>query len=243
MLYLAPFSSINTLDHSRARTDLSPPRSKGGNPIPLLLLPLSVPAHTRERERHSHTAHARQLQATQQQHGALFELLCLPYWRCAADDEEGGKGVWCCPLVRASPPLLIILDLAPGAVVASPVLYDDHLGRHHDHPSTTALGCECTLARAAAPLPSPPLTQKNAFTPPKNKSPKHNAKQQAWQTIPGLAAVVICLTAGGFIREGVAHVYWGKPRPGALDPFTKALLARDAGVLEERRRAAEEAGK
>ena len=64
---------------------------------------------------------------------------------------------------------------------------------------------------------------------------------QAWQTIPGLAAVVICLTAGGFIREGVAHVYWGKPRPGALDPFTRALLARDAGVLEERARAAEAA--
>lgn len=36
-------------------------------------------------------------------------------------------------------------------------------------------------------------------------------------------------------------MYWGKPRPGALDPFTKALLARDAGVLEERRVAAEAA--
>jgi hypothetical protein len=80
-----------------------------------------------------------------------------------------------------------------------------------------------------------------ALTPPLPNPQEHSINQQAWQTIPGLAAVVICLTAGGFIREGVAHVYWGKPRPGALDPFTKALLARDAGVLEERRQAAEAA--
>jgi hypothetical protein len=80
------------------------------------------------------------------------------------------------------------------------------------------------------------------FNPATVKTRNPQTKQsQAWQTIPGLAAVVICLTAGGFIREGVAHVYWGKPRPGALDPFTKALLARDVGVLEERRQAAEAA--
>lgn len=102
------------------------------------------------------------------------------------------------------------------------------------------------MARAHAP---PRAARRSSFCsrppPPPRKNP-HARKQnvhdpQAWQTIPGLAAVVICLTAGGFIREGVAHVYWGKPRPGALDPFTRALLARDAGVLEERARAAEAA--
>jgi hypothetical protein len=86
----------------------------------------------------------------------------------------------------------------------------------------------------AHPVPPPPAPPKKPTQLPPNHHP-----QQAWQTIPGLAAVVICLTAGGLIREGVAHVYWGKPRPGALDSFTKALVARDVGVLEERARAAE----
>ena len=99
--------------------------------------------------------------------------------------------------------------------------------------------------RAGSSSPFHPTTHNTQTNKQTNKQPKKKKKKrrrrQAWQTIPGLAAVVICLTAGGLIREGVAHVYWGKPRPGALDPFTKALVARDARVLDERRRAAEAA--
>jgi hypothetical protein len=57
----------------------------------------------------------------------------------------------------------------------------------------------------------------------------------AWQVVPGLAAMVICLTGGGLLREGMAYVYYGKPKPYDLDAFTKALLLRDLEVLEERR--------
>lgn len=57
----------------------------------------------------------------------------------------------------------------------------------------------------------------------------------AWQTVPGLAAIIICLAGGGLLREGIASVYHGKPVPYNLDQFTKALLLRDLEVLEERK--------
>jgi hypothetical protein len=56
----------------------------------------------------------------------------------------------------------------------------------------------------------------------------------AWQVVPGLAAMVLCLSAGGLLRDGITHVYYGKPKPYDLDAFTKALLLRDLEVLEER---------
>lgn len=60
----------------------------------------------------------------------------------------------------------------------------------------------------------------------------------AWQTIPGIAAMVACLTAGGLIREFASDVYHGKPKRHNLDRFNKLLLHRDAEVLEERAAAA-----
>eukprot|EP00877_Chromochloris_zofingiensis_P004456 jgi/Chrzof1/14010/Cz08g21010.t1 len=56
------------------------------------------------------------------------------------------------------------------------------------------------------------------------------------QTLPSLGLIVICLTAGGLLREQVAGVYYGKPKPFNVDPFTKLLLWRDLQVLEERKR-------
>ena len=45
----------------------------------------------------------------------------------------------------------------------------------------------------------------------------------AWPTVPGIALMVICLTAGGLIRDLATDVYYGKPKPANLDIFTKAL--------------------
>jgi hypothetical protein len=56
----------------------------------------------------------------------------------------------------------------------------------------------------------------------------------AWQTVPGIAAMVACLTAGGLLREFAANVYYGKPKRYNLDPFTRLLLHRDAEIMEER---------
>lgn len=56
----------------------------------------------------------------------------------------------------------------------------------------------------------------------------------AWQTLPGIIAMVGCLTAGGLIREFAADVYYGKPKRYNLDAFTRLMLNRDADVLEER---------
>ena len=61
--------------------------------------------------------------------------------------------------------------------------------------------------------------------------------------MPGVALIIACLTAGGLIREGAAHVYYGKPPPANLTPFQKTLLHRDLQLAEEAaaRKAAEEA--
>jgi len=56
----------------------------------------------------------------------------------------------------------------------------------------------------------------------------------AWQTIPGIAAMVACLTAGGLIREFAAGVYYGKPKRYDLDAFTRLLVHRDLQIMEER---------
>ena len=65
----------------------------------------------------------------------------------------------------------------------------------------------------------------------------------AWQTLPGIVAMVACLTAGGLIREFASHIYYdGKPKRYDVDRFTKLLLHRDVEVLEERAAAAEVAG-
>lgn len=56
----------------------------------------------------------------------------------------------------------------------------------------------------------------------------------AWQTIPGIAAMVACLTAGGLLRELASDVYHGKPKRPNLDRFDRLLVHRDAEVLEER---------
>jgi hypothetical protein len=47
--------------------------------------------------------------------------------------------------------------------------------------------------------------------------------------------MVICLTAGGIIRDFATDVYYGKPKPTNLDIFTKALLHRDLQIYEERK--------
>lgn len=57
----------------------------------------------------------------------------------------------------------------------------------------------------------------------------------AWPTVPGIALMVICLTAGGLIRDFATDVYYGKPKPTNLDIFTKALLHRDLQIYEERK--------
>ena len=54
-----------------------------------------------------------------------------------------------------------------------------------------------------------------------------------WQSLPGVALIVGLLTAGGLLREGAAHVYYGKPPPANLTPFQKALLHRDVRLAEE----------
>jgi hypothetical protein len=55
-----------------------------------------------------------------------------------------------------------------------------------------------------------------------------------WQTVPGIVAMVACLTAGGLIREFAANVYYGKPKRYDLDSFTRLLLHRDSEIMEER---------
>jgi hypothetical protein len=57
----------------------------------------------------------------------------------------------------------------------------------------------------------------------------------AWQTLPGIAAVAICLAGGGLLREVLNDAYYGKPKPYNLDMFTKALLQRDLQILEEQK--------
>jgi hypothetical protein len=57
-----------------------------------------------------------------------------------------------------------------------------------------------------------------------------------WQSVPGVALIIACLTAGGLIREGAAHVYYGKPPPANLTPFQKQLLHRDVQLAEEEAR-------
>lgn len=57
----------------------------------------------------------------------------------------------------------------------------------------------------------------------------------AWPTVPGIALMVICLTAGGLIRDFATDVYYGKPKPTNLDIFTKALLHRDLQIYKERK--------
>jgi hypothetical protein len=59
----------------------------------------------------------------------------------------------------------------------------------------------------------------------------------AWQTLPGIIAMVGCLTVGGLIRGFAADVYYGKPKPHNLDFFTRLLLHRDLEILEERKAA------
>jgi hypothetical protein len=61
-----------------------------------------------------------------------------------------------------------------------------------------------------------------------------------WPTVPGIALMVVCLTAGGVIRDFATDIYYGKPRPMNLDIFTKALLHRDLEVYEERKKGSSE---
>lgn len=56
----------------------------------------------------------------------------------------------------------------------------------------------------------------------------------AWQTVPGIAAMVACLTAGGLIRQFAADVYYGKPKRYDLDHFTRLMVHRDLQIMEER---------
>jgi hypothetical protein len=55
----------------------------------------------------------------------------------------------------------------------------------------------------------------------------------AWQTVPGIVAMVACLTAGGLLREFAAGLYYGKPKRYDLDAFTRLMLARDLEIAEE----------
>ncbi|KAF8069691.1 hypothetical protein HT031_001808 [Scenedesmus sp. PABB004] len=61
----------------------------------------------------------------------------------------------------------------------------------------------------------------------------------AWPTVPGIALMVACLTAGGLIRDVATDFYYGKPKPTNLDYFTKALLNRDLQIYEERSKSAD----
>ena len=56
----------------------------------------------------------------------------------------------------------------------------------------------------------------------------------AWQTLPGIVAMVGCLTVGGLIRQFAADVYYGKPKRYDLDYFTRLMLHRDLHIMEER---------
>lgn len=65
----------------------------------------------------------------------------------------------------------------------------------------------------------------------------HPALAHRVPAVPGIALMVICLTAGGLIRDVATNYYYGKPRPVNLDYFTKALLARDIEIYEQRKSA------
>jgi len=58
----------------------------------------------------------------------------------------------------------------------------------------------------------------------------------AWQTVPGIGLMIACLAGGGLLREQLANLYYGKPKPYNLDMFTKALLHRDLEILQEQQK-------